>query len=615
MESSGPITIRRLESTLRHDGDGLLPVRILQCPTGLDPLNDPAPTSLPREGTLPEGVAGPEELLDHRLRGGGLTLVGWHPGLGAHDWGPMEDATVAAGLGHRDDQDRVRVAGPGGEVEAAKTCLSQNDLDNDLCPGDHVLVFEKPRDDPETPIISWAVLNCFEYTHPQVIGTLEALEVEVVVVLSANIAARQYRENALSDVHRLFAYVLHANIAECGGSGVYGPIRRLGKRGSDQQQTVGGELLGARGPGEAILDAQLSIGDLRKARGDFARYGFAAIDDGIVLDRNASMMVPSQRYIDTGDGVGCGPVTATVGPTVALDWHDGGLVTVGVAQLRSADTDTYRRCDYRLSTSTQLPRLERELERWLDHAKEFRSATGRRLDVLLLPEVFVPRSLIGLVRDFAQHHRCTVVAGFDYPLDGPDVNECAVFPRDGSPEHWYRKVTRSQYDGIEPPCRGDGRLPMERGTTLLRFTSGEGRSFGVLICYDYSHIALMDLINLERREEALDLVAVVAHNPFGELYRSGCLADAHRFYQFVAMCNVSTYGGSGIFAPMRRSGPRQVLAEVGVGTEAIAVADLDLDGLRAGRRPQAEGPRDRRFMRPSALGQRRVETPSPTAPG
>jgi hypothetical protein len=93
------------------------------------------------------------------------------------------------------------------------------------------------------------------------------------------------------------------------------------------------------------------------------------------------------------------------------------------------------------------------------------------------------------------------------------------------------------------------------------------------------------------------------------------------------MCNASTYGGSGIFAPMRRKGPRQVLAEVGVGTQAIAVADIDLGRLRAARHPDASARRaahegltrrrqeadepdrtpGREFMRPSAATQRTVD--------
>jgi predicted amidohydrolase len=584
MAETGPITIRTETSTLQIGPMRRLPVRIVQCATGIDPLTAKHRTGLPIDEVTQADVTRGAELLTG-AREDGLTAIGWHPGLRAQPW--TTKGTVAAGLGQHDQRDEVRVVGPGGvDLTVAKTCLSKNDREANLSPGEEIVVFEKPpvRSDE---FVSWAVLNCFEYTHPAVIGALEARGVEVVVVLTANIASRLYREYATADVHRLFSYVVIANIAECGGSGIYGPIRRRGAV-KGAQMTVAGEVISSKGPGEVILETELAIGDLRASKQAFARHGFKAIDRPDGLDDPASMMVPSQRYIDTGDGVGCSPVVASVpAKPVRLEWHDGEVVTIGVAQLRSLAADRYPDCEYRLDASPWMRKLERELDQWLRHATELRSDTGRRLDMLLLPEVFVPRSLVGRIRDFAAHHRCTVVSGFDYPAKpGPNANECAVFPRDGSAQHWYRKVTRSQYDGLSPrtvASQVTTRIPMVRGDSLLRFESATGRSFGVLICYDFSHVALMNQINLEGRDEPLDLVAVVAHNPFGQLYRSGCIADSHRYYQYIAMCNVATYGGSGVFAPMRRPGWRQVLAEVGSGTEAIAVADIDLGRLRNGR--------------------------------
>jgi predicted amidohydrolase len=584
LTETGTITIRPETSTLQISPTGKLSVRVVQCATGIDPITAMHRTGLPigeaTEADITRGAA----LLTSAPEGG-LTAIGWHPGLRAQRW--TTEGTVAAGLGQHDRRDEVRVVGPGGvDLTIAKTCLSKNDREANLLPGNEIIVFEKPKDRSDE-FVSWAVLNCFEYTHPGVIGELEARGVEVVVVLTANIASRLYREYATADVHRLFSYVVIANIAECGGSGIYGPIRRRGAE-KGAQMTVAGEVISARGPGEVILEAELAIGDLRASKQAFGTDGFKAIDQTEGLDDPASMMVPSQRYIDTGDGVGCGAVVASVpAEPVRLEWHDGDVVTIGVAQLRSIAADRYAGCEYRLDTSPWVRKLERELDQWLRHATELRSDTGRRLDMLLLPEVFVPRSLVGRIRDFATHQRCTVIAGFDYPAKpGPNANECAVFPRDGSKEHWYRKVTRSQYDGLSPwtgSSQVTTRIPIQRGDSLLRFESAEGRSFGVLICYDFSHVALMNQINLEGRDEPLELMAVVAHNPFGQLYRSGCIADSHRYYQYIAMCNVATYGGSGVFAPMRRPGWRQVLAEVGPGTEAIAVADIDLGRLRNGR--------------------------------
>lgn len=615
-----PITIRTEPSTLRIR-NGLLPVRVVQCATGATPgvgshATAPAGAPVSPEVALPVATV----LADRPVEG--LTAVGWHPGFATHGFAPEPESTIAVGLGQVDGQDRVRVVGPDIDLTIAKTCMSQGDLAAKLTPGDEVVIFEKPAGDDRDDFVSWAVLNCFEYTHPEVVVALEEAEVEVVAVLSANIGSRLYWEYAYADVHRLFAYVVLANIAECGGSGVFGPIRRMGSKATGKL-SVGGQLLASRGAGAVTLDIDLSIADLRSAKEGFATHGFFAIEkeDRQVLSRAADMMVPSQRYIDTGDGVGLRAPVSAPPADVTMDWHDGDVVTVGVAQLASAAAEDYSEAGYRLSGSDHLPKLERHLTRWLRHASEVESASGRPLDMLLIPEVFVPRASLGLVQAFARDHRCTVVAGFDYPDDGRNANECLVISRDGKTETWYHKITRSQYDGKLPEADQDdeepkrNRLDMVRGDRLVRFHQDGGRSFGVLICYDFSHVGLMQQLNLDGGGEPLDLVAVVAHNPFGTLYRSGCIADAHRYYQYVAMANVATFGGSGIFAPMRRKGPRQVLAEVGVGTEGIAVADLDLRLLAAGRDhgrwtadPEDDATKalEKRFMNPSAVTQRRV---------
>ena len=74
-----------------------------------------------------------------------------------------------------------------------------------------------------------------------------------------------------------------------------------------------------------------------------------------------------------------------------------------------------------------------------------------------------------------------------------------------------------------------------------------------------------------------------ANNPYGSSYRSACIADSNRYYQYVVMSNVAEYGGSGVFAPMRLPGARQVVAEMGKNAEGIMLTDIDLPALRRAR--------------------------------
>lgn len=226
------------------------------------------------------------------------------------------------------------------------------------------------------------------------------------------------------------------------------------------------------------------------------------------------------------------------------------------------------------------------------------------LDLLVLPEVFVPRSFLPTLQGFSNRMGAIIVAGIDYPDGGEEenANECVIIRPYQRPFE-YRKITRSQYDA----CRSENgdRMPMCRGSNLVRFVNEYGRGFGVLICYDFSHFDLPWNLNLSGRETPLDLIVVVAHNPFGDLYRACCIADSHRFYQYIVMSNVSKFGGSGIFAPSRRLGARQVLMEAGKEVETISLTELDLDGLISSRQMRDQELHGGLFMRRPGVFQTR----------
>ena len=219
--------------------------------------------------------------------------------------------------------------------------------------------------------------------------------------------------------------------------------------------------------------------------------------------------------------------------------------------------------------------------------------------------MFVPLDFEDELKGIAESLKTIVIAGVEYdPQSDPaaygtgnasGTNRCRVYipTAAGVETVEYVKMTRSQYDARfkSPSPEGEtlGCFPMVLGDRLLRFTADDLGEFGVLICYDLSHFDLVHAINLrpvdggEEPPLPLDLLFVVAHNPFAELYRRCCLADAHRFYQYVVMCNVAQYGGSGIFAPLRTAGERRTLLYAGKGAEGIFSACADLHALRTAR--------------------------------
>jgi predicted amidohydrolase len=297
-------------------------------------------------------------------------------------------------------------------------------------------------------------------------------------------------------------------------------------------------------------------------------------------------VVPSEHYLATVDRPAGPPVVRGVDDKPHT--FSAGTMRVAIAQLTHIQDSTYLDTKYRIWKD---PAAGPFIKRLSGHLEELElrcqalgpAASGALLDMLVLPEVFVPRPFMSYLQDLSNRLGCTVVAGMDYPgvSEQENANECQILRPQSDPVT-YRKITRSQYDALKDN-RGN-RMVMARGDRLVRFVDDHGRGFGVLICYDFSHADLMHRLNLEGRREPLEIMVIIAHNPFGELYRSCCIADSHRYYQYIVMCNVSRFGGSGIFGPLRTTGARQTLIDIGKGTDAVAISHLNLAGLRAARR-------------------------------
>lgn len=568
-------------STLVPDSNGLLPLRLVQAVSGLEVRNQIALPDTPLSNRSDKSSPLPVVPLPH-----GLTVMSYSQGIGeeSFDLGNAEPdrAVVAlAGTCLHEKKNITYVAMGNRFIQQEKFSLSSEDEKAQLTAGDslHVYTTASPTEAPSThDPVRWAVLNCHEYTHVGLMTALIADRIEVLVVVTHNAATRLYWEYARSDVHRLFCYVIIVNSAELGGSAVFAPYRRLGTQ-RNAQFSASGQLFGTRGPGAFEMDTMLDIGVLRKLRQDFERNGFDSIKSG-KLPYELEAMVPSQHYLSTFDAV--------AGPPVVKDCRDvptdqlPDSMRVAVAQLESMSLDAYKTSGYRLAGAKGFGTFMQKLSGWLQHVEfqcGLKSERPGKLDLLALPEVFVPRAFLPQLQAFSDRTGAMVVAGVDYPAD--NANECAIL-RPGIEPLFYRKVTRSQYDG-QLPSKDGGRMNMQRGDQLLRFVDPQGRAIGVLICYDYSHLDLLARLNLENRDKPLEMVVVVAHNPFGDLYRSSCIADANRFYQYIVMSNVATYGGSGVFGPVRGAGARQVLAETGKNSEAVLIVDVNLKTLEQAR--------------------------------
>lgn len=448
-----------------------------------------------------------------------------------------------------------------------------------------------------TPLGNLGVISCHDYTHADILKQIFEHNIEILVVSSFNPATRLFMQYALADIHRFSCFVIISNIANYGGSGVFAPFRYNGpKRAS---MSLGGALAYTQGQSRAYLEVDLPIAHLRKLR-----HGESTITETFEDAIAWTPIYPSEEFITQGE-----PdykrklVTPDFLETIDLA-QEGYLPTtqddlqIGVAHLQSMDKEDYIDNYYCISCSKNVPGYITNIKSHLHFLAEKLENTGQRIDFLVFPELFLPLTLEGALKDFARRFNTIIIGGMEFDpqpddLECPEmaqgVNRCFVYlpTQTGEVRRFqYDKLTRSQYDARTPSVgdSGWGYFKMPRGNHLIRFACGDQWSFAVLICYDYSHF---DIIHRLNRDPAYpmppDMLFIVASNPDSQLYERCCIADSHRFYQYIIMSNVSQYGGSGIFAPIKTPGRRQTLFNSGLGTEAISIAKVAWKDLQAAR--------------------------------
>jgi len=460
-----------------------------------------------------------------------------------------------------------------------------------LHPGSEIHIFY-------TPLGKMGVISCHDYTNADVIKQFSEYDIEILVVSSFNPATRLFMQYALADIHRFSCFVIISNIANYGGSGVFAPFRYNGPK--KAAMTLGGAIAYTQGASSAFLEVDLPLADLRKLR----HQQITASDwDGARCPWTP--IQPSEEFLSAGQPEYKKGLDQP-DHLVEIDLETCGYrfvgesneVNIGVAQLKCLEEEDYINNYYCISCSPKAPVMVKQIREHLEFLGQRLELSGQKLDFLVFPEVFVPLGLEDDLRDFARKFNTIIIAGVEYDpqpenLESPTLahgaNCCFIYVPTASGEverFRYDKMTRSHYDALLPPGPNgeEANFTMDRGSRLLRFSCGDQFAFGVLICYDYSHFDIVHRINRDGKHQMpLDMLFIIANNHDSQLYARCCIADSHRYYQYIVMANVSQYGGSGVFGPVRTPGLRQTLLDVGVGTEAIAVASVDIKGLQKAR--------------------------------
>lgn len=318
--------------------DGMLNVRIIQGNSGLNLVGrrEAFRAGQTLDSVMPTAAEEFAERLDQTMPGE-LAVLSFHPGVaGSRD--KLEayslDRTIVT-LGGVDSHDYnlALVAEHGAIHKQAKLSLASEDEVDGVRAGDKLCLFDN-KDDPEA--VRWAVLNCHDYTHADIIAELLTYRIELLVVVTFNPATQLYWRYATADTHRLFCYVVIVNVAELGGSGVFVPFRRIGT-GKNSSIRAACQVFATRGPVETTAVIPLEIAELRRLRERYRKEGLSGPKD--MGSARYAPLAPSEHFMSTFDRA-AGKPPAKLREPIEVVWNSDDPL-VAIAQLESMPKEAY----------------------------------------------------------------------------------------------------------------------------------------------------------------------------------------------------------------------------------------------------------------------------------
>ena len=231
-----------------------------------------------------------------------------------------------------------------------------------------------------------------------------------------------------------------------------------------------------------------------------------------------------------------------------------------------------------------------EEERAISEIRRHMAAFGQKSekpDIILLPELAVPRGFVQNLRKMAGTLETIVIAGLDYRTvvaGNPTfvANEAVVIVPNRWRGHNISAAGSLRHIGKTYPAPGEKtKLASLSPSHELRpipevwlFDGGRIGRFGVAICYDF-----LDLDRMAMYRGQVQHLFVLAYNPDSTSFYHAAEATARMVFCNVVICNCGYYGGSLAVSPYYRPERRTVYRHIGAELATSQIISLPVAAL------------------------------------
>jgi len=188
----------------------------------------------------------------------------------------------------------------------------------------------------------------------------------------------------------------------------------------------------------------------------------------------------------------------------------------------------------------------------LNEISQFRNKAGRRIDLVILPEVSVPHAWEGMLTAWARRQRMGVICGLEHSLDskGRAINEVlTVLPYKYASGHWacvpVRRLKRF-YSPEEKFILVNEGLKVPATKSPYHLFRWRGASFAVYNCFELSSIQDRSLF-----KGRVDFLVATEFNRDINYFSNIVESTSRDIHCYVVQVNDSAFGDSRVVSPSK----------------------------------------------------------------